>query len=75
MNFRISDIKVREILDSIGKYTIETELILDGVLCQVCGQLMEDLKPESGSKMDKRNQLLPPPGYPRTCKDCEADNG
>ena len=52
-----------------------TELILDGVLCQVCGQLMEDLKPESGSKMDKRNQLLPPPGYPRTCKDCEADNG
>jgi len=32
------------------------DMVLDGVLCQYCGALMED---EAG------------PGYPRTCRDCK----
>ena len=46
-----------------------SEMILDGVLCQVCGELFDDLKPASG------NVLLPPPGYPRTCEDCKKERG
>ena len=36
--------------------------ILDGLFCQVCGAVMEDVTPESEV-----------PGYPRTCRQCEAD--
>lgn len=44
-----------------------TEMILEGTLCQVCGALMEDLVP------DKGNKLKDPPGFPRTCEDCLED--
>lgn len=33
-----------------------TEMILNGLLCDVCGAYMDDLEE---------------PGYPRTCDDCE----
>ena len=42
-----------------------SEMVLDGTLCQICGGLMEDLKP------DKGNELLDPPGYPRACPACK----
>ncbi|MEX5937153.1 hypothetical protein [Mammaliicoccus sciuri] len=42
-----------------------TEMIMDGTLCNVCGSLMEDLIPEYG------NELKQPPGYSRTCEDCQ----
>lgn len=41
------------------------EMVLDGTLCQCCGALMEDLKPEHG------NKLKVPPGYPRSCDNCK----
>ena len=36
-----------------------TELILEGVLCQECGGLMEDIEEDFGG-----------PGYPQTCEEC-----
>lgn len=42
-----------------------TEMIMDGILCDVCGCLMEDLIIEG------KNELKEPPGYPRTCEDCQ----
>lgn len=41
------------------------ELVLEGVYCQCCGAVMEDLIVE-GSKF-----LKEAPGYQRTCEDCE----
>jgi hypothetical protein len=39
------------------------EMILEGILCQICGGLMEDVTEKS-----------PIPGYPRTSEDCEETN-
>lgn len=36
------------------------DLILEGVLCQYCGSVMDDM-----------DENTPSPGYPRTCEDCE----
>ncbi|MCI2926647.1 hypothetical protein FH139_02280 [Staphylococcus hominis] len=41
------------------------DMMLDGTLCDFCGCLMDDLIVE-GSK-----ELKEPPGYPRTCEDCQ----
>lgn len=41
------------------------ELVLEGVYCQCCGVVMEDLIVE-GSKF-----LKEAPEYPRICEDCE----
>lgn len=43
-----------------------SDMILEGILCQGCGVLMDDLVPEGGGK-----ELKPGPGYPRSCEDCE----
>jgi len=43
------------------------DMILDGTLCQVCGSVMSDTIPFIG------NNLIPGPGYPRTCEDCEKE--
>lgn len=40
-------------------------MFLDGLLCQSCGGLMEDLIPDEG------DELLDAPGFPRNCEDCE----
>lgn len=45
-----------------------SDLVLEGVLCECCGGLMEDLCVE-GSE-----ELLPGPGHPRLCPDCENDD-
>lgn len=42
-----------------------TEMMLDGTLCVYCGGLMDDLIVES------IKELKEPPGYPRTCEDCQ----
>lgn len=34
-----------------------TELILDGILCEQCGQLVD----------------IEPVGYPRRCEDCDSE--
>ena len=39
-----------------------SEMILESILCQVCGCVMDDL-----IITDRKE----PPGYPRTCEDCE----
>lgn len=39
------------------------DMILDGILCQVCGGLMEDVEPGFNA-----------PGHPRTCEDCLEDS-
>lgn len=39
-----------------------TEMILEGILCQECGGLMDDVTEDS-----------PVPGYPRTCDDCKGE--
>ncbi len=41
-----------------------SKLIQEGILCQECGCLMEDLI------MEGSNELKKSPGYPRTCRDC-----
>ncbi|WP_268811922.1 hypothetical protein [Brevibacillus reuszeri] len=35
-----------------------TDMMLSGLLCQVCGAYMDDFEE---------------PGYPRTCEDCEEN--
>lgn len=46
------------------------DMHLDGTLCNMCGSLMEDLLPNEG------DVLLPSPGFPRLCEDCEeVSNG
>ncbi|MBV4450705.1 hypothetical protein KM792_13730 [Clostridium tyrobutyricum] len=42
-----------------------SELIMEGILCEKCGCLIEDLIQEDTDK------LLPGPGYPRLCDDCK----
>jgi DNA-directed RNA polymerase subunit RPC12/RpoP len=40
------------------------DMMLDGILCETCGVLMDDLIPETG------NTLRSAPGFPRQCPDC-----
>jgi hypothetical protein len=42
------------------------EMILDGTLCQECGQIMDDMITEG-------DETIEPPGYPRTCDECKGD--
>lgn len=42
------------------------EMIHEGILCQECGGLIEDLIPSVGE------ELLGAPGYPRACEDCKG---
>ena len=42
-----------------------SEDIINGICCQVCGQWM----PEVSNR--KSDIFINPPGYPRTCKDCQ----
>jgi len=44
-----------------------TEMILEGVLCMSCGVVMDDLIVPGSS------QLLPGPGYPRNCEECQDE--
>lgn len=37
-----------------------TELIFEGILCQTCGEYLNDVADESDA-----------PGYPRNCMDCD----
>jgi hypothetical protein len=41
--------------------------ILDGLCCEQCGQWMPDVFDDGCSMFDD------PPGYPRTCPECLAD--
>jgi len=43
-----------------------SEMIIDGILCQKCGCLMEDLIVLGSSTLKKA------PGYPRTCSLCQS---
>ena len=36
-----------------------TDMILGGLMCQICGAYMDDLEE---------------PGHPRTCEDCEEED-
>ena len=51
-----------------------TDLILDGLLCQVCGHAMHDLYSMriQGSQDIDESKI---PGYPRTCKLCKKETG
>lgn len=40
-------------------------MVLEGILCQGCGALMEDLI------VPGKKELKEGPGYARSCKDCE----
>lgn len=40
------------------------DMMIEGILCQRCGVLMDDMT-EEGAKA---------PGYPRDCADCLADS-
>jgi len=42
-----------------------SEMMQEGILCQYCGVLMDDLIPEEG------NELKDPPMHPRSCEGCE----
>ena len=39
-----------------------TELIFEGILCQTCGEYLDDASDESDA-----------PGYPRNCMDCDEE--
>ena len=44
-----------------------SEMIVDGLMCQVCGGAMEDIdKYCVGGELEDEV-----PGYPRTCEDCK----
>lgn len=58
---RLIKLQIKE-MKALGE---AVEMIMEGVLCQVCGCVMEDLIPETGEV------LLEAPGYPRTCDDCK----
>lgn len=46
------------------------DMILEGVLCQVCGGLMDDFCLPDDWPADKEPTEQAAPGYPRTCNDC-----
>lgn len=41
------------------------EMLSQGILCEECGCIIEDLIPVDGS-----DTILEPPGCPRKCKEC-----
>jgi len=43
------------------------DMVLEGILCQVCGVLMEDLVVEG------QEELSEGPGYPQTCPACQRE--
>lgn len=48
-----------------------SEMILDGILCQVCGVFLgEQVIKESGGKF-VGNEIVEVPGFAITCNDCE----
>ena len=50
-----------------------TDLVLDGLLCQVCGHAMPDLysmRVQGSQDLDESKI----PGYPRTCKACKRSD-
>ena len=44
------------------------DLILEGVYCQCCGAVMDDLIVKDSKFLKEA------PGYPRSCSDCEVDS-
>ena len=42
------------------------DMVLEGTLCQVCGEIMYDMIP------DGDEEAPDPPGYPRTCAGCQG---
>lgn len=55
-----------------------TDMMLDGTLCQECGELMPDMRPTTAQlkAAPKKNGIpmiddIEPPGYPRSCEDCK----
>ena len=50
-----------------------TDDILNGLMCQECGIWMPEIF-EFGEDTEKLNEFFDnPPGYPRTCPDCEKE--
>ena len=49
------------------------EMMLEGVLCQYCGVLMEDYCLPDDYPEDKEPPVIEAPGYPRTCADCAEE--
>ena len=49
-----------------------SDLIMEGVLCEQCGCLFEDLiqHDECGKILETK----PGPGHPRRCEDCREEN-
>lgn len=48
--------------------------MLDGLTCQLCGQWMDDCFVNNDSEQGLNNETFDnPPGYPRTCSDCEEN--
>lgn len=56
-----------------------SDLMLDGVLCQECGSVFDDMVPNEAefarAKREKRMPVsdLGAPGHPRTCRACKYD--
>lgn len=44
------------------------DMMLDGTLCEGCGELMEDLIDDESDELDD------PPGHPRRCASCQGDD-
>lgn len=49
------------------------EMMLEGVLCQYCGVLMDDYCLPDDHPEDKEPPVIEAPGYPRTCADCAEE--
>jgi hypothetical protein len=45
-----------------------SELMLEGVLCQICGGYMDDLETKM---IDGKEHIVEVPGFPRTCPSCK----
>jgi len=45
------------------------DMVLEGTLCQVCGEIMYDMIP------DGDEEAPDPPGYRRTCAGCQGTGG
>lgn len=54
--FRYSELEEKEGMSEF------TELISEGILCQTCGECLDDIADESDA-----------PGYPRNCMDCDEE--
>lgn len=45
-----------------------SDMMMEGILCQQCGVIMEDMIPDANGKQREV------PGYPRTCDDCRKED-